>query len=72
MQEEGLQKTENKKIFIGELTDLDERDIAYRINKLKELVEDEDTPIKEIKEIIHEVVPTYEPKTNKKKEVLNV
>ena len=68
MQEEGLEKTENKKIFIGELTDLDERDIAYKISKLKDIIDDENTPIDDIKKIIHEVVPTYTPKSNKKKE----
>ena len=59
MQEEGLQKTENQKIYIGELTDLDEKDIFEKLSKLKHLIEDENTPIQEIKETIHEVVPTY-------------
>lgn len=59
MKEEGLQKTENKKIYIGELTDLDEKDILEKLAKLKHLIEDENTPIQEIKETIHEVVPTY-------------
>lgn len=59
MKEEGLQKTENKKIYIGELTDLDEKDILEKLSKLKHLIEDENTPIQEIKETIHEVVPTY-------------
>ena len=59
MKEEGLQKTENKKIYIGELTDLDEKDILEKLAKLKHLVDDEGTPINEIKETIHDVVPTY-------------
>ncbi len=59
MKEEGLQKTENKKIYIGELTDLDEKDILEKLAKLQHLVEDENTPIQEIKETIHNVVPTY-------------
>lgn len=59
MKEEGLQKTENKKIYIGELTDLDEKDILEKLAKLKHLIEDENTPIQEIKETIQEVVPTY-------------
>ena len=59
MNEEGLKKTENKKIYIGELTDLDEKDIKEKLEKLKKLTENEKTPIQTIKEIIHEVVPTY-------------
>ncbi len=68
MQEEGLQKTENKKIFIGELTDLNEKDITEKLSKLKSLVEKENTPIETIKEIIHEVVPTYVIQQNKQNE----
>ncbi len=64
MKEEGLQKTENKKIYIGELTDLDQKDIIAKLDKLRKLVEDENTPIDSIKQTIHEVVPTY----NMKKE----
>ena len=59
MNEEGLKKTENKKIYIGELTDLDEKDILEKLAKLKILTENEKTPIQEIKETIKEVVPTY-------------
>jgi len=73
MNEEGLKKTENKKIYIGELTDLDEKDILNKLSKLKKLTENENTPIEEIKEKIHEVVPTYVlKKENKKKETVNV
>lgn len=74
MKEEGLQKTENKKIYIGELTDLDEKDILLKLAKLKNLIENENTPIQEIKETIHEVVPTYIMKTENKeqKELLAV
>lgn len=74
MKEEGLQKTENKKIYIGELTDLDEKDILEKLSKLKYLVENENTPIQEIEETIHEVVPTYIMKTENKeqKELLTV
>lgn len=73
MKEEGLKKTENKKIYIGELTDLDEKDILKKLSKLRKLVENENTPIEEIKETIHEVVPTYVLKTEKKKkETINV
>ena len=64
MQEEGLQQTENEKIYIGELTDLNKKDIEEKLEKLKALVEDEDTKLEEIKEVIHEVVPTYVLKCN--------
>ena len=50
---------ENKKIYIGELTDLDEKDILEKLSKLKKLTEDEKTKIEEIKKTIKEVVPTY-------------
>ena len=59
MKEEGLQKTENKKIYIGELTDLDEKDILNKLSKLQNIIEKEKTSKAEIKEIIHDVVPTY-------------
>ena len=76
MSEEGLKKTENKKIYIGELTDLDEKDILEKLAKLKKLIEDEKTPIEEVKEIVHKVVPTYvlkkENKSKNEKEALNV
>jgi len=73
MKEEGLKKTENKKIFIGELTQLDEKDILEKLSKLKGLVENENTPIDEIKEVVHEVVPTYVlKKRENKKEALSV
>ncbi len=59
MKEEGLRKTENKKIYIGKLTDLNEKDIKEKLEKLKHLVENENTPIEDIKQTIHDVVPTY-------------
>ena len=59
MKEEGLRKTENKKIYIGKLTDLNEKDISEKLEKLKKLVQDENTPIEDIKQVIHDVVPTY-------------
>ena len=70
MKEEGLQKTENKKIYIGELTDLDEKDILEKLSKLKQLIDDENTPIQEIKETIHDVVPTYIIKKEEKQKEL--
>lgn len=68
MKEEGLQKTENKKIYIGEPTQLDENDILEKLAKLKKLIENEETPIEEIKYTIQEVVPTYILKQDTQKE----
>lgn len=68
MKEEGLQKTENKKIYIGEPTQLDEKDILEKLAKLKKLIENEETPIEEIKYTIQEVVPTYILKQDTQKE----
>ena len=67
MKEEGLQKTENKKIFIGEPTQLDEKDILEKLAKLKKLIENEETPIEEIKDTIQEVVPKYINKNKQEK-----
>ena len=76
MKEEGLQKTENKKIFIGEPTQLDEKDILEKLAKLKKLIENENTSMEEIKQIMHDVVPTYilkqDIKKQGKKELVNV
>ena len=60
--------TENKKIFIGEPTQLDEKDILEKLAKLKKLIENEETPIEEIKDTIQEVVPTYILKQDTQKE----
>ncbi len=70
MKEEGLQKTENEKIYIGELTDLNEKDIVEKLAKLKMLIENERTSIEAIKQIIHEVVPTYVLQEEHKKELV--
>ena len=59
MKEEGLQKTENEKIYIGEPTELNEMDIFQKLLKLKRLVKNENTTVEEIKRILHDVVPTY-------------
>ena len=76
MKEEGLQKTENKKIYIGEPTQLDEKDILEKLAKLKKLIENENTSMEEIKQIMHDVVPTYilkqDIKKQEKKELVNV
>ncbi len=67
MSEEGLQKTEHDKIFIGELIDIDILDLKEKLSKLDQLISNENTDLTEIKKVMKEVVPTYyEPKTDKK------
>lgn len=56
MNEEGLEGTAHKKIFIGKPGDLTMDELALKLNRLKEAV---DTDVEEAKKIIAEVVPTY-------------
>lgn len=58
MGEEGLQKTENSSIFIGEPIDFDDQLFFEQLDELKSLVNEEKD---EIKLKIHEIVPTYHP-----------
>lgn len=54
--EEGLEKTENKKIFIGHLTSFDDARFKQDLQRLKELAYDEDA---DIREAVSQLVPTY-------------
>ena len=56
MAEEGMQMTDNKLIFIGKPIDMDDE---WFKKKLVELDEDSKADDKNIKEIVHEIVPTY-------------
>lgn len=70
MAEEGLKKTENSKIFIGQpvFTDFDE--LKQKLEKLKTTFNNPDCD--EIKAVVSEIVPTYKPDyENKKGKVLN-
>lgn len=57
MDEEGLQKTENKMIYIGKPIELDEKKFMEQLEALKEYVveEPEDIRVK-----VQELVPTYQ------------
>ena len=56
MAEEGMQMTDNKLIFIGKPIEMDDE---WFKKKLVELDEDSKADDKNIKEIVHEIVPTY-------------
>ena len=59
MEEEGLQKTEHNKIFIGELSDLNYEDVHEKLEILRELIENEDIPLNVLDETMLRIVPTY-------------
>ena len=67
-----LEKTKFEKIFIEEPNDITVGEIDEKLESLQKLVDKEDSSYKEIKEVIHKVVPTFiEPeKANSKKEHL--
>lgn len=64
MSEEGLQKTAHNKIFIAEPLDINMEQITQKLDVLHEMIQDEAIPMKEIKHIIKEVVPTYKEETS--------
>ena len=59
MAEEGLEKTAHDKIFIGELSDITYEELQNKIEKLKNIVQDENIPLNKMEQTIKEVVPTY-------------
>ena len=65
MNEEGLKKTSHKKIYVAEPMNISMNEISNKLDKLKIILEKEDTKIEEIKETIKEVVPTYKEPKNK-------
>lgn len=56
MDEEGLRETANKMIFIGRTIEMDEK---WLMEKLGELAELGDCDDQRVKELVHEIVPTY-------------
>lgn len=75
MSEEGLQTTAHNKIFIGKPSDITYEQLLIKLEKLKEIIQDESISIGKIKSTMKQVVPTYkEPEeVNKKmKENINV
>lgn len=61
MQEEGLQKTTHSKIFVGQPLDVSSEVLEQHLKILEDIsIEDSDT----IKEVLSEIVPTYNLKRN--------
>ena len=59
MNEEGLEKTNNDKIFIGEPMDITIESVENKLEKLKQAINKENIQYTEIKEVIKQVVPTF-------------
>lgn len=60
MEEEGLTETKHDKIHIAKPSNVDIKMIVEKLNKLRKLVETNNNEnLSEIKETMHEVVPTY-------------
>lgn len=59
MDEEGLQETANKLIHIGKPIDFDKENFAHNLERLEKSAYDE---TEDIRSIIKEVVPTYQPR----------
>ena len=72
MGEEGLEKTAHNKIFVAEPLDITIEDVENKLAKFNEILnlEEDKVKLKDVKEIMKEVVPTYkEPEeVNKRKE----
>ena len=62
MEEEGLQDTENKLIHIGRPIDMDDEIFLTQIDRLEKAYKSE---VLDMKDIVAEIVPTYNPKANK-------
>lgn len=56
MDEEGMQKTANESISIGKPLDIDEENLFRKLDELKEAAYAE---TEEMKDLVHELVPTY-------------
>ena len=63
MDEEGLRETENKLIHIGKPIEIDEEQFFVHLNQLKRAVTEE---CSNTKELIQEIVPTYNPQREKR------
>ena len=63
MEEEGLTETKHDKIHIAKPSNVDIKMIVEKLNKLRKLVETNNNEnLSEIKETMHDVVPTYNAK----------
>ena len=65
MDEEGLQKTANELIYVGKPIEVDEELFRQQLDNLYEATVDE---TKNIRQMVKEIVPTYEPKKESEKE----
>ena len=67
MGEEGLNKTDHEKIFIGQPLDMKMSEIEKKLEKLETLIKDEKRTTNEVRTEMKEIVPTFrEPGENKK------
>ena len=57
MNEEGLQKTSNKLIFIGKQIEIDERNFAFRLNALRNAALENNEKV--AVDALHDMVPTF-------------
>ena len=62
MSEEGLQKTENQKVFIGTQIDIDEKTLLAGLKELEKVSGDNNS--KGVVEVLEKYVPTFHHKTN--------
>ena len=58
MEEEGLQKTDNSSVFIGKPIEFNDDLFVKQLKELKEVIYQEKD---DIKQYIHNIVPTYQP-----------
>ena len=69
MDEEGLEKTSHDKIYVAAPMDITMDDINKKINMFSNLLEKQDVNVKEVKETIKEVVPTFCEQESEEKKV---
>lgn len=67
MNEEGLEKTNHKKIYVAEPMDISMDDISHKLEKLEIILDKDEVKTEEIKETIKQVVPTYKESNNESK-----
>lgn len=59
LSEEGLNKTPNKKIFIGKQIDFDHKVFVRQLNELRRIAEDPASTPQDIERMLMEIVPTF-------------
>lgn len=59
MSEEGLTKTSHDKIFIGQPSSITYEQLLIKLEKLKEIIQNENISVNKIKDTMKQVVPTY-------------